>query len=230
MRSLTASLLLVPATIAAQQPDSSKADTTAAARELPPIEVVGSIAPAAGPTIGSGVPARVTTLDAAQVDAYEPRILSDALKGVAGFSTYDDLGSPYKLNLSSRGFYSSPVVGLPQGVAVFLDGVRMNEPEASQVNFDLLPMDHIQRIEILSGNGSLLGRNALGGAINLVTARGTGPTSGTIELSGGSFGAARGEAQRRVSAGRVSTGTSAATTTGRVAGVTSRAPRGTRAS
>ena len=61
---------------------------------------------------------------------------------------------------------------------MFLDGVRMNEPEASQVNFDLLPMDHIQRIEVLSGNGSLLGRNALGGAINLVTARGTGPTSG----------------------------------------------------
>ena len=140
------------------------------------------------------MPARVTTLDAAQVDAYEPRILSDALKTVAGFSTYDDLGSPYKLNLSSRGFYSSPVVGLPQGVAVFLDGVRMNEPEASQVNFDLLPMDHIQRIEILSGNGSLLGRNALGGAVNLVTARGTGPTSATVEPSGGSFGAARGEA------------------------------------
>jgi len=189
---VTACLLLVPPSIAAQQPDTSKADTTA--HDLPPIEVVGSIAPAAGPTIGSGVPARVTTLNEGQVDAYEPRILSDALKSVAGFSTYDDLGSPYKLNISSRGFYSSPVVGLPQGVAVFLDGVRMNEPEASQVNFDLLPMDHIQRIEILSGNGSLLGRNALGGAINLVTARGTGPTSGTIELSGGSFGAARGEA------------------------------------
>ena len=190
---VTLSLLLGPAVAAAQQPDSATADTSRA-RVLPPIEVVGSIAPAAGPTIGSGVPARVTTLDAAQVDAYEPRILSDAMKTVAGFSIYDDLGSPYKLNLSSRGFYSSPVVGLPQGVAVFLDGVRMNEPEASQVNFDLLPMDHIQRIEVLSGNGSLLGRNALGGAINLVTARGTGPTSGTIEVSGGSFGAARGEA------------------------------------
>jgi iron complex outermembrane receptor protein len=70
----------------------------------------------------------------------------------------------------------------------------MNEPEASQVNFDLLPMDHIQRVEILSGNGSLLGRNALGGAVNLVTARGDGPTTGTIELSGGSFNAARAEA------------------------------------
>lgn len=190
--------LWLPPTLFAQQPDTSRADTTRAdtashAHELAPIEVVGSIAPAAGPTIGSGVPARVTTLNEAQVDAYEPRVLSDALNSVAGFSTYDDLGSPYKLNISSRGFFSSPVVGLPQGIAVFLDGVRMNEPEASQVNFDLLPMDHIQRIEILSGNGSLLGRNALGGAINLVTARGAGPTTGTIELSGGSFGAARGE-------------------------------------
>ena len=178
--------------VTAQQRDSTKIDSTA--HELPPIEVVGSIQPAAGPTIGSGVPARVTTLTASDVDAYEPRVLSDAVKTVAGFSTYDDLGSPYKLNLSSRGFYSSPVVGLPQGVAVFLDGVRMNEPEASQVNFDLLPMDHINRIEVLSGNGSLLGRNALGGAVNLVTTRGRGPATGTLELSAGSFGAARGEA------------------------------------
>ncbi|MGH7497924.1 MAG: TonB-dependent receptor, partial [Gemmatimonadales bacterium] len=189
---MAAVLLVFAPALEAQQPDTTKVDSTA--HELPPIEVVGSIQPAAGPTIGSGVPARITTLDAEQVDAYEPRILSDALKSVAGFSIYDDLGSPYKLNISSRGFYSSPVVGLPQGIAVFLDGVRMNEPEASQVNFDLLPMDHITRIEILSGNGSLLGRNALGGAVNLVTARGEGPTTGTIELSGGSYGAARGEA------------------------------------
>ncbi len=178
--------------VAAQVRDTVARDTTAF--ELPAIEVVGSIRPDAGPTVGSGVPARVTTLGAEDVDAYEPRVLSDAVRQVAGFSTYDDLGSPYKLNISSRGFYSSPVVGLPQGVAVFLDGVRMNEPEASQINFDLLPMDHIQRIEVLSGNGSLLGRNALGGAINLVTARGTGPTRANLELSGGSFGAFRGEA------------------------------------
>jgi iron complex outermembrane receptor protein len=191
-RLLLLAFFLSPSALIAQQRDSTKTDSTA--HELPPIEVVGSITPAAGPTIGSGVPARVTTLDATQVDAYEPRILTDAVKSVAGFSSYDDLGSPYKLNLSSRGFYSSPVVGLPQGIAVFLDGVRMNEPEASQVNFDLLPMDHINRIEVLSGNGSLLGRNALGGALNLVTARGSGPPSGTVELSGGSYGAARGEA------------------------------------
>jgi iron complex outermembrane recepter protein len=189
---LVPAALLCAGSVQAQVRDTAASDTSAF--ELPPIEVVGSIQPGAGPTVGSGVPARITTLGAEDVDAYEPRVFSDAVRQVAGFSTYDDLGSPYKLNLSSRGFYSSPVVGLPQGVAVFLDGVRMNEPEASQINFDLLPMDHIQRIEVLSGNGSLLGRNALGGAVNLVTARGTGPTRANLELSGGSFGAARAEA------------------------------------
>ncbi|CAN5793738.1 hypothetical protein BH24GEM1_BH24GEM1_03180 [soil metagenome] len=184
-------LLAVAGLFATSVASAQVRDTTV--YELPPIEVVGSIQPDAGPTVGSGVPARVTTLGAEDVDAYEPRVLSDAVRQVAGFSTYDDLGSPYKLNISSRGFYSSPVVGLPQGVAVFLDGIRMNEPEASQINFDLLPMDHIQRIEVLSGNGSLLGRNALGGAINLVTSRGMGPPRANLELSGGSFGAARAE-------------------------------------
>jgi iron complex outermembrane recepter protein len=183
--------------LAAQQPaapgalpDSTKRDT---ARTLPPIEVVGSIRPQANPSIGSGVPARITILSGREVDAYEPRLISDVLQQQAGISTYDDLGSPYKLNLSLRGFYASPVVGVPQGVSVFLDGVRMNEVDASQVNFDLLPMEHIKRIEILQGNGSLLGRNSLGGAVNLVTARGEGPLGGSLELSGGSFDSFRGE-------------------------------------
>lgn len=180
--------------LAAQQsPDSTRArrDTL---KVLPPIEVVGTIRPTAGLNVGSGVPARVTTLTGAQVDAFEPRVLSDVLGQQAGFSTYDDLGSPYKLNISSRGFFASPVVGLPQGVSVFLDGVRQNEPDASQVNFDLLPMEHVKRIELLSGSASLLGRNSLGGAMNLVTRRGEGPLEGEVELMGGKFGAFSSEA------------------------------------
>ena len=149
--------------------------------------MVGSIQPSAGPTVGSGVPARVTIIGEEAADAYEPRILSDVLSQQPGISLYDDLGSPYKLNVSTRGFYASPVVGLPQGVSVFLDGVRQNEPDAAQVNFDLLPMQYVRRIELLSGTASLTGRNTLGGAINLVTARGRGPIGGELEVQGGSF-------------------------------------------
>jgi len=184
----TLTLLLIFAgttSMSAQQTDTVRKDTTVV--ELAPIEVVGSILPSAGPVVGSGVPARVTILTRRDIEASEPRILTDLLVSQAGFSSYDDLGAGYKFSLSSRGFFASPVVGLPQGISVFLDGIRQNEPDAAQVNFDLLPMEHLTRIELLSGTASLLGRNSLGGAINLVSNQGGGPTRGELEVSGGNY-------------------------------------------
>ena len=173
--------------------DSTTADTGRVTK-LKTIEVTGSIAPTAGPVIGSGIPARISTVTGQAIEAWEPRLLADALGSQAGISLYDDLGSPFKLNLSTRGFNVGPVVGLPPGVSVFLDGVRQNEPDAAEVNFDLLPMEHVDRVELLSGSGSLLGPNSLGGAINLITRRGSGPLEAEAELSGGSYGSYSGEA------------------------------------
>ncbi len=178
--------------LAAQQPDSLR-DTSRVTR-LETIEVTGSIAPTAGPVIGSGIPARISTVTGEAIDAWEPRLLADALTAQPGISLYDDLGSPFKLNLSTRGFNVGPVVGLPPGISVFLDGVRQNEPDAAEVNFDLLPMEHVQRVELLSGSGSLLGPNSLGGAVNLITRRGSGPLDAEVEASGGSYGSYSGEA------------------------------------
>ena len=194
---------LTPSIVAAQQTDSVARRDSIARRDsvlragavtrdsiykLSPVEVQASILPVAGPTIGSGIPARVTTLSGAAVDQWEPRILPDVLGTIAGVSIYDDLGSQYKINVDYRGFNTGPTVGLPPGITVFLDGVRQNEADAQEVDFDLLPMDHVRRVELLSGTASLLGPNSLGGAINLVTDRGEGPTHGSLELSGGSFG------------------------------------------
>jgi outer membrane receptor protein involved in Fe transport len=193
MPRLTLILSLISAGAAnlhAQQPDTTRKDTAVV---LKPIEVVGSIIPTAGPSIGSGVPARISIVTGRQIDAWEPRAITDALVTQPGISLYDDVGTPWKLNLSTRGWNVGPVVGLPPGVSVFLDGVRQNEPDAAEVNFDLLPMEHIERIELLSGAGSLLGPNSLGGAVNLITRRGQGPASGSLEASGGSFGNWSGE-------------------------------------
>jgi iron complex outermembrane recepter protein len=180
-----------PTLLTAQVSDTTRADSGAV--KLETIEVVGSIAPTAGPKIGSGIPARISTVTGEQIDAWEPRLLADALATEPGISLYDDLGSAYKLNLSTRGFNVGPVVGLPPGVSVFLDGVRQNEPDAAEVNFDLLPMEHVRRVELLSGAGSLLGSNSLGGAINLITRRGEGPAQGELELAGGSYGSGSAE-------------------------------------
>ncbi len=176
-------VLLLPPPAGAQQPDSAK-DTV----RLAPIEVVGSIVPAAGPTIASGLPARISLIGRRALEIWEPRTLAHALGTQPGVALYDDLGSPYKLTLTSRGFAVGPVVGLPPGLSVFLDGVRQNEPDAAQVNFDLLPLEHVKRVELLAGTGSLLGSNSLGGGINLITRRGEGPFEAELEATGGSFG------------------------------------------
>jgi len=188
-----AAAVLLATPLAAQQVDTLGRDTTKVTT-LETIEVTGSIAPTAGPRIGSGIPARISTVSGEAIDAWEPRLLADALATQPGISIYDDLGTPFKLNLSTRGFNVGPVVGLPPGISVFLDGVRQNEPDAAEVNFDLLPMEHVQRVELLSGSGSLLGPNSLGGAINLITRRGSGPLEAEAEISGGSFGAYSSEA------------------------------------
>ncbi|MBA3259285.1 MAG: TonB-dependent receptor [Gemmatimonadales bacterium] len=180
---LFAAIVLSPS-LAAQQVDTLPRDSVAT---LPTIEVVGSILPPGGPGVGSGVPARTSTITNEELETWEPRLISDFIATQPGFSLYDDLGSPFKTSISTRGFYASPVVGLPQGVSVFLDGVPVNEPDAAQVNFDLLPLEHIRRVELLSGTASLLGPNSLGGSINLLTNHGGGPTRGELEVSGGSY-------------------------------------------
>lgn len=190
IRSLTISPALMACLampLAAQQPDSARGRRDTTVVELAPIEVVGTIVAPNGPKVGSGVPARITIISRDQIEASEPRQLTDLLAGQAGISSYDDVGASYKMSLSSRGFFASPIVGLPQGLSIFLDGVRQNEPDAAQVNFDLLPMEHVTRVEILSGTSSLLGRNSLGGAINLVTNSGGGATRGELEVSGGNY-------------------------------------------
>ena len=102
---LTSSLLALgfALPLAAQQPDSTRRDTTTVI-ELKPIEVVGSILAPTGPRVGSGIPARTTIIGREQIEANEPRLLSDLLVTQAGMSSYDDLGASYKMSISSRGF------------------------------------------------------------------------------------------------------------------------------
>jgi hypothetical protein len=113
------------------------------------------------------------------------------LENQPGISLYDDLGSRYKPTVIARGFTASPVVGLPQGISVFVDGVPVNEPDAGQVNFDLLPLEHAEQVELLSGTASHLGPNSLGGAVNIITRRGGTGAGGETAFDIGSHGSYR---------------------------------------
>jgi len=175
-------LLLLPSPAGAQQSDTVPKDTTT----LAPVVVTGVRLPAVR-ELARGLAGRTATLDARDLDARGVRSLADALEQLPGVTTSDELGATGQLDVSLRGFQVSPVIGLPQGVTVYVDGVRANEPDAHEVNFDLLPLEDVERVEVVYGPSVLLGRNALGAAVNLVTRRGTMPPSREVEASAGSY-------------------------------------------
>src|SRR5256886_238949 len=176
-------LALGPPPARAQQPDSTLKDTTS----LPPVVVTGVRLPTVR-ELARGLAGRTATLTVQDLDARGVRSLADALEQLPGVTTSDELGATAQLDVSLRGFQVSPVIGLPQGVTVYVDGVRANEPDAHEVNFDLLPLEDVERVDVVYGPSVLLGRNALGAAVNLVTRRGGVPASRELEASAGSWG------------------------------------------
>lgn len=137
------------------------------------------------------IPYGAQVLSAAEIARGADVTLADALDRIVGISTASQFGSRAQPDLRMRGFQVGPAVGFPQSVSVFLDGVRVNEPDASQINFDLIPLHAVERIEVIRAPGGPFGRNTLAGAINIVTRRADpdAATSGRVEAGGGSFGA-----------------------------------------
>src|SRR2546430_15870038 len=173
----------LPPPAGAQQPDSIPKDTTT----LAPVVVPGVGLPT-WRELARGLAGRTATLDAQDLDARGVRTLADALEQLPGVTTSDELGATAEMDVSLRGLQVSPVIGVPQGVTVYVDGVRANEPDAHEVNFDLLPLEDVERGEVVYGPSGLLGRNALGAAVNLVTRRAANPPSRAVEASARSFG------------------------------------------
>jgi iron complex outermembrane receptor protein len=118
------------------------------------------------------------------------RALNDQLGSV---SINDNLDDPFQPDILFRGFEASPVLGTPQGLAVYQNGVRINEAFGDTVNWDLFPDIAIGRADVMSAN-PVYGLNALGGAVVLTMKNGFTYQGGEAEISGGSWG------QRQVSA------------------------------
>jgi len=132
-------------------------------------------------------PVQVEPLDVPMIIP-TPDAAPKALLNLPGVNTFDDQGTPFQPEIEVRGFTLSPVVGQPQGIGVFLNGVRMNEPDAQEVNFDLLPMQAVSASSLVRGSNVLFGRNSLGGTLLLTTRRGGTKPQGDISWGMGSFG------------------------------------------
>jgi outer membrane receptor protein involved in Fe transport len=106
---------------------------------------------------------------------------------VGSVSLSNSSGSPYQSDVSYRGFQATSLLGSPTGLSVYLDGVRMNEPFGSVVNWDLIPLNAISAIEVLPGSNPVFGLNTLGGALVLRTKDGAKNRGASIMAQIGSF-------------------------------------------
>ncbi|SMG59766.1 TonB-dependent receptor [Paraburkholderia susongensis] len=187
----------VPAASAAPAAPTAAGDTannaantsTTPTTTLAPIVVVGTT-----PLLGIGtpltqVPANVQTVHAADIQRQGRQTLTDYLAtNLPSVNIADAQGNPYQMNLTYRGFTASPLLGTPQGLSVFVDGVRVNEPFGDVVNWDLLPQQAIDTIQIIPGSNPTYGFNTLGGALSITTKNGKDNPGGEAEISGGSWG------------------------------------------
>ncbi|WP_322074554.1 TonB-dependent receptor [Burkholderia cepacia] len=156
---------------------------------LPTVVVVGTT-----PLLGIGtplqkVPANVQTVRAAELDAQHRATLAYFFAANLQSVTISEAqGNPYQTDVNYRGFTASPLLGTPQGLSVFVDGVRVNEPFGDVVNWDILPTQAIDRMQLIPGSNPVYGRNTLGGALAITTKNGKSNPGGEAEVSGGSWG------------------------------------------
>lgn len=141
------------------------------------------------------VPSAINAVDANQIKRTGSLSVTDALRdNIAGVSTSEVTGNPFQPNVEFRGFVASPVTGTPQGLAVYQNGVRINEAFSDVVNWDLIPTAAIRSVTLVTNNPAF-GLNALGGAINLQMKDGFTYQGAELDVMGGSFGRIQGSAQ-----------------------------------
>lgn len=152
------------------------------------------------PGIGRGldvdkVPSAINAVDASQIKRTGSLNITDALRdNIAGVNISEVTGNPFQPQVEFRGFVASPVTGTPQGLAVYQNGVRINEAFSDAVNWDLIPTAAIRSVTLVTNN-PVFGLNALGGAINLQMKDGFTYQGAEIDMMGGSFGRIQGSAQ-----------------------------------
>lgn len=156
--------------------------------ELEPVEVIG-VTPVH--TLGiprEQVPTNVQVGTSQEIEASQSLDLPEFLeRNLGSVHVNDAQNNPFQADLQYRGFTASPLLGLPQGIAVYQDGVRLNEPFGDTVNWDLIPQSAIASINLVPGANPLFGLNALGGALSIKTKTGFAHPGYKIQVYGGSF-------------------------------------------
>lgn len=171
LKPINALLLAVFASFAL--PQIASAENKAEALETGKIEVISTTPlPGIGTTIDL-VPSNVQSVNSKDIVKQHTLELTDYINNnLGGVTINEGQSNPYMADVNFRGFTASPLAGAPQGLSVFQDGVRINEPFGDTVNWGLIPQSAIASINLMPGSNPVFGLNTLGGALSINTKSG----------------------------------------------------------
>jgi iron complex outermembrane receptor protein len=183
---------LTPAALALLSASAVVCAQEAPVKELPTVEIRAPrmITPLPGVVLErEQTTVNVQSATAEEIKQQQSLNVTDFLNTQGQSVTINDYaGNPFQQDLSFRGFTASPLIGTPQGLSVYLDGVRVNEPFGEVVNWDLIPTIAIERLDLIPGSSPLFGLNTIGGAISLQTKSGFSAPRFEVSRTQGSWG------------------------------------------
>lgn len=167
-----------------------------AAVELQTVEVIG-VTPLPGVGLPpEQVPVNIQQLDATAIRRAAAPSLGQLLeRDIGSVNINEAQENLFEPDVNYRGFTASPLLGTPEGLSVYVDGVRANEAFGDIVNWDYIPQLAIRKATIVPGSNPLFGLNTLGGSINLNTKSGFDSRGFAVSLDGGSFGRRQAQAE-----------------------------------
>ena len=160
---------------------------------LDPINVRAKRFYEVGPLPGLGltkeqIPGNVQSITAKEIKDSHSLSITDLMnKKLQSVTVNDYQGNPFQMDVQYRGFTAGPQIGTPQGLSVFFDGIRVNEPFGDVVNWDMIPMNAISSLDVFPGSNPIFGLNTLGGAFTLKTKDGFNNAGVDAEVLYGSF-------------------------------------------
>ncbi|HEY2534430.1 MAG TPA: TonB-dependent receptor [Xanthobacteraceae bacterium] len=165
--------------------------TPAPAAAAPSAPAEGTTAkPIPGAVEQDKIPSNVQTVGASEFEySKTPDLLQSMVRALPGVSLGDQTGNEFQPDFNYRGFVASPVIGTPQGLAVYQNGVRINEVFGDIVNWDFIPQNAINGLTLYPSN-PVFGLNATGGALAFQMKNGFTYHGVEGEVSGGSYGRA----------------------------------------
>ncbi len=170
---------LISGSVLAEEPEAVELDT---------VEVVG-VTPVPGSNLpAEKIAANVQTVTSDQLNAAKTTSLSEYMNRYLGsVSVNEAQNNPLQPDIYYRGFVASHLLGLPQGLSTYVNGVRFNEPFGDSVNWDMVAQGAIDSMALHPGSNPVYGLNTLGGAIAVRTKTGFSAPKHQFEAYGGSW-------------------------------------------